>query len=67
MHAAAGREERSPNTCVNILRQSPWLAGSILKKLVDAVKELCTEVNFDVSTAGIGMQAMDSSHVGSGR
>lgn len=37
--------------------------GNALKKLVDAVKELCKEVNWDVSTTGISMQSMDSSHV----
>lgn len=37
--------------------------GSILKKLVDAVKELCKEVNWDISSNGIAMQSMDSSHV----
>lgn len=37
--------------------------GIVLKKLVDAVKELCKEVNWDVSSSGIQMQSMDSSHV----
>lgn len=37
--------------------------GSLLKKLVDAVKELCSEANWDVNAQGISMQAMDSSHV----
>lgn len=37
--------------------------GSVLKKLVDAVKELCKEVNWDVNQTGISMQSMDSSHV----
>eukprot|EP00798_Chlamydomonas_sp_ICE-L_P017547 gene17547-23871_t len=37
--------------------------GNLLKKLVDALKELVTEVNWDVSPEGISMQAMDSSHV----
>ena len=37
--------------------------GNLLKKLVDAVKELCTEVNWDISPSGIQMQSMDSSHV----
>jgi len=37
--------------------------GSLLKKLVDAIKELCTEVNWDISNSGINMQSMDGSHV----
>ena len=37
--------------------------GSLLKKLVEAVKDLVTEANFDCSASGIALQAMDSSHV----
>eukprot|EP00745_Piridium_sociabile_P005703 TRINITY_DN135765_c0_g1_i1.p1 TRINITY_DN135765_c0_g1~~TRINITY_DN135765_c0_g1_i1.p1 ORF type:complete len:269 (-),score=27.22 TRINITY_DN135765_c0_g1_i1:131-937(-) len=37
--------------------------GHILKKIFDAIKELCTDVNFEVSDQGIKLQAMDSSHV----
>ncbi|GLC45080.1 hypothetical protein PLESTB_001466200 [Pleodorina starrii] len=37
--------------------------GSVLKKLVEALKELVTEGNFDVSNTGLSLQAMDSSHV----
>uniref|UniRef100_A0A7S0RYP4 DNA sliding clamp PCNA n=1 Tax=Chlamydomonas leiostraca TaxID=1034604 RepID=A0A7S0RYP4_9CHLO len=37
--------------------------GNLLKKLVEALKELVQEVNFDVSSSGIALQAMDSSHV----
>jgi len=37
--------------------------GSLLKKLIEAVKDLVTEANFDCSASGIALQAMDSSHV----
>ncbi|KAG1669797.1 hypothetical protein FOA52_001627 [Chlamydomonas sp. UWO 241] len=37
--------------------------GLVLKKLVDSVKDLCKEVNWDISSTGIHMQTMDSSHV----
>ena len=37
--------------------------GSLLKKLIEAVKDLVTEANFDCTPAGIALQAMDSSHV----
>ena len=37
--------------------------GILLKKMVDSIKELCKEVNFDCSENGIQMQSMDSSHV----
>jgi len=37
--------------------------GSLLKKVLDAIKDLVTEANFDVSSSEFGLQAMDSSHV----
>lgn len=37
--------------------------GGVLKKLVDAIKDLANEANWDVDADGIHMQAMDSSHV----
>jgi len=35
----------------------------LLKKVVDAMKDLCKDVNFDCSEKGLSVQAMDSSHV----
>jgi len=37
--------------------------GSILKKLMESIKDLVTDANFDCSSTGISLQAMDSSHV----
>ncbi|KAL4422881.1 hypothetical protein ABPG75_009078 [Micractinium tetrahymenae] len=37
--------------------------GIMLKKVLEATKELIQEANFEVSAAGINLQAMDSSHV----
>lgn len=37
--------------------------GAILKKLIEAIKDLVADVNFDISNEGINLQAMDSSHV----
>ena len=37
--------------------------GSVLKKILDAVKDLVTDANFDCSETGFSLQAMDSSHV----
>jgi len=37
--------------------------GIILKKIIEAIKELVTTVNIDVSSTGLSIQAMDSSHV----
>ncbi|CDZ97698.1 proliferating cell nuclear antigen [Phaffia rhodozyma] len=37
--------------------------ASVLKKLLDAIKELVTDANFDCNDDGIHLQAMDNSHV----
>ncbi|XP_057523665.1 proliferating cell nuclear antigen-like [Amaranthus tricolor] len=37
--------------------------GSLLKKLIDAIKDLVNDANFDCSSSGFSLQAMDSSHV----
>jgi proliferating cell nuclear antigen len=37
--------------------------ATTLKKLLDAVKDLVTDVNLDCSDSGIAFQSMDSSHV----
>ncbi|XP_006457536.1 hypothetical protein AGABI2DRAFT_196191 [Agaricus bisporus var. bisporus H97] len=37
--------------------------ASILKKLLDATRELVTDANFECTEEGIGLQAMDNSHV----
>jgi len=39
------------------------LQGGILKKLMDSVNGLLTEANFDCSSSGITLQAMDAAHV----
>jgi proliferating cell nuclear antigen len=37
--------------------------GIILKKIIEALRELVTDVNLDISKEGISLQAMDASHV----
>merc|ERR1711866_41404 len=37
--------------------------ASLLKRVVDAMKDLCKDVNFDCSEKGLQVQSMDSSHV----
>lgn len=37
--------------------------GRLLKQVLEAIKDLVTEANFDCSSAGFALQAMDSSHV----
>lgn len=37
--------------------------GTILKRIVDSIKDLVSDVNLDITEEGISLQAMDSSHV----
>ena len=37
--------------------------GSLLKKVLEAIRELVNDANFDCSGTGFSLQAMDSSHV----
>ncbi|KAK4239696.1 proliferating cell nuclear antigen [Achaetomium macrosporum] len=37
--------------------------ASILKKVVDAIKDLVQDCNFDCNDSGVALQAMDNSHV----
>jgi len=39
------------------------IQGNILKKIMESIKDLVNEANFDCSSTGISLQAMDSSHV----
>jgi proliferating cell nuclear antigen len=38
-------------------------SAALLKKILESIKDLVTDGNFDCSPAGIALQAMDSSHV----
>ncbi|CAG9312932.1 unnamed protein product [Blepharisma stoltei] len=37
--------------------------GVVLKKIVESIKELVTEVNLEITSDGLSIQAMDSSHI----
>jgi len=37
--------------------------ASLLKKILESLKDLVTDANFDCSPTGVALQAMDSSHV----
>jgi len=43
--------------------EAKLIKGGILKKVLDAIKDLLNEATFDCSEAGIQLQAMDNSHV----
>lgn len=37
--------------------------GGVLKKVLEAIKDLVNDANFDCSASGFSLQALDSSHV----
>ena len=37
--------------------------GDLLEKIIESIRGLVTDANFDCSATGIGLQAVDSSHV----
>ena len=37
--------------------------GLLIKKLIDCLKNLISDINLEISSMGISLQAMDSSHV----
>lgn len=39
------------------------IEGSVLKKVMTSIKDLVSDANFDCSSTGVSLQAMDSSHV----
>ncbi|CAG7724986.1 unnamed protein product [Allacma fusca] len=43
--------------------EAKLLEAGILKKVLDAIKDLLNEATFDCSESGLQLQAMDSSHV----
>ncbi|KAL1987995.1 hypothetical protein VTN96DRAFT_1519 [Rasamsonia emersonii] len=68
---AAARERADANT--NMLRELETVIkhllearleqAALLKKIVDAIKDLVQDCNFDCNDSGIALQAMDNSHV----
>merc|ERR1712087_954837 len=55
------RPSRSPFTAMVL--EAHLQQAMLLKKVVDAMKDLCKDVNFDCSEKGLQVQSMDSSHV----
>ncbi|XBH65456.1 hypothetical protein VPH35_119047 [Triticum aestivum] len=60
--AAAAAVPRRPPPDAKML-ELRLVQGSLLKKVLEAIKELVTDANFDCSGTGFSLQAMDSSHV----
>ena len=51
------------NTTSNTMFEARLVQGSLLKKVLESIKDLVTDANFDCSQNGFALQAMDSSHV----
>ncbi|KAL4884522.1 Mysoin-binding motif of peroxisomes-domain-containing protein [Aspergillus karnatakaensis] len=70
---AAARDRMDANTHMlkeleMVIKQRPLLEArleqaSLLKRVVDAIKDLVQYCNFDCNDSGIALQAMDNSHV----
>merc|ERR1712061_162271 len=58
-------EHLSPSSFAMVL-EAHLQQAVLLKKVVDAMKDLCKDVNFDCSEKGLQLQSMDSSHVAMG-
>ena len=43
--------------------QAKLSEGILLKKLIESIKDLVTDINLEITATGISLQAMDSSHV----
>ena len=37
--------------------------GNLLKKLIESIKDLVTDIKLDITGSGISVQAMDNSHI----
>jgi proliferating cell nuclear antigen PCNA len=52
-----------PHTINTNMFEARLTQAGLLKKILDSIKDLVTDANFDCSSTGISLQAMDSSHV----
>lgn len=48
---------------IDMVFEAKLAEGQVLKRIVDAIKDLVTDVNIDATPQGLSLQAMDSSHV----
>ncbi|CAG8893130.1 unnamed protein product [Penicillium egyptiacum] len=54
---------RLTSTSASSLLEARLEQASLLKRVVDAIKDLVQDCNFDCNDSGIALQAMDNSHV----
>ncbi|KAL9125208.1 MAG: hypothetical protein Q9217_005547 [Psora testacea] len=50
-------------TVIKLLLEARLEQANLLKKVVDAIKDLVQDCNFDCNDSGVALQAMDNSHV----
>ena len=43
--------------------EAKLIQGNLLKRVIEAIKDLVPNANWDCSASGVSLQAMDSSHV----
>ena len=61
---ASERTHTTPTTTnTSTMFEARLVQGSLLKKVLESIKDLVTDANFDCSQNGFALQAMDSSHV----
>ncbi|PTU23321.1 hypothetical protein P175DRAFT_0508025 [Aspergillus ochraceoroseus IBT 24754] len=57
------KEDRARQAAARELLEARLEQASLLKRVVDAIKDLVQYCNFDCNDSGIALQAMDNSHV----
>merc|ERR1712037_784624 len=62
VHHARAQKRAARPPCVAMF-EARLIQGSLLKKVLESIKDLVTDANFDCSPTGFSLQAMDSSHV----
>ena len=55
--------KQAPRTNTGRMFEARLTQGGLLKKLVDVVKDVNDNCNFDCSSKGFGLQAIDNAHV----
>jgi len=63
LHSALQTSRGSLRLAATMALEAHLQQAVLLKKVVDSIKDLCKDVNFDCSEKGIQVQSMDSSHV----
>lgn len=63
LHCSLEKERTQKQRKKEKMLELRLVQGSLLKKVLEAIKDLVTDANFDCASTGFSLQAMDSSHV----